>query len=85
MTRRGRGTTRNLYDQLADAGSHSSQRQFSKFCGSPRVLINQLMALEKDFPGRVQHSDRAELTPRKKSGAFYWRITTKNTGEEDCF
>ena len=79
------GTSRDLYDQLADAGSHSSQRQFSKFCGSPRVLTSQLKTLEEDFPHRVQHSDRAELTPGKKSGTFYWRITTKNTGEEDCF
>ena len=78
------GTTADLYEQLGNAGSPNAQRQFNKFCSNPRILAAQLKTLEKDSPHRVQHSERANLTPKKKAGSLYWRIAT-NVNEEDCF
>jgi hypothetical protein len=79
------GTTGALYDLLSDAGSTTSQRRFMKFCASPRILTAQLKTLEKDSPHRVQHSGRADIIPKKRAGAHYWRITTNNISTEDCY
>lgn len=66
------GTSEQLYDVLAQAGTRSSQQRFVKACPSPRVLLSQLRNLEKNQPNRIGYSKRLADWPDKKKGAEYW-------------